>query len=87
MHTHTVKACTFTQKKVKNECFISPGDFKLTKLSTEGRIPYSLELEPKFLSRKRHSHRQKGQEYAQHHSSNSQQSEIIQNIQIKYVLS
>ena len=78
MNTHMVKLCSFTQKKVQNECFISPGDFRVPKLSTD--------LEPKFMSHKRHSLRQKRQEYAQHQASNSQQSEIVQNIEINMFL-
>ena len=42
MNSHTVKLFSFTQKKVQNECFISPGDFRVPKLPTE--------LEPEFMS-------------------------------------
>ena len=39
MNTLKVMLCSITRKKVPNECFISPGDFRLTKLPTEGKCP------------------------------------------------
>ena len=76
---------TFSQRQVPNESYISPGDCRLPKFPSDGRMLASLESDPEFLSHKRQSLRQKRQEYSQFQASNLQQSEIVQNFELNTI--
>ena len=80
--THKGQTCTFSQRKVQNESYISPVDCRLTKFPSDGKIPASLESDSEFLSRKRQYLRQKRQEYSKFPPYNHQQSEIVQNFEL-----
>ena len=73
---------TFSKRQVPNESYISPGDCRLPKFPSDGKMLASLESDPEFLSHKRQSLRQ---EYSQYQASNLQQSEIVQNFELNTI--